>query len=72
VGIITVKTSGSLPNLSLTVTAQEGGHAFALYRAIDVLLNMMPDAIAMDHRLQDEGERPPISDFGKLPEGSKK
>jgi hypothetical protein len=71
-GMVSIKTSGSLPNLSLTITAQEGGHAFALQRAIDALLNMMPDAIILDHRLQDEGERPPISDFGKLPEGSKK
>lgn len=48
-------------------SAMEGGHAFALTRAIQFLLSQMQEAIMRDHQLHAEGEKPPKSDFGMLP-----
>ncbi len=64
-GIIEIKMFGSFPTNGMRSCAEEGGHAFAIHRAIEFLSSRLPDAIVLDHKLHDSGDRPPKSDFGK-------
>ena len=64
-GSITVQTAGSFPRQTIIQeTALQGGHAAAIGRIIRHLTEMLPEAIALDHKLHDEGDRPPSADFG--------
>ena len=64
-GKITVQIRGSFGTKpEANFSAEEGGHAYALTRAISYLLLQMDDAIKKDHALHDRDARPPRSDFG--------
>jgi hypothetical protein len=63
-GKISIQTAGSFPTDSVSISAEEGGHAFAIQRAIEWLNRRLPDAIRSDHRLHEGGNHPPISPFG--------
>lgn len=63
-GQVTIKLEGSFGTEEIQYTATEGGHAYALTRAIHWLVCRMSQAIKTDHRLHDQGTRPPESDFG--------
>ena len=69
-GQITIKIEGSFVDSGNTsehtFSAQEGGHAFALARAMALLHLGMDRAIRLDHSLHDKGEHPSKSDFGVL------
>ncbi len=65
-GMVRVQIDGSFSDrVDVTFPAEEGGHAFALTRAIETLVSHLPDAIRMDHSLAAEGEHPPCSPFGE-------
>ena len=64
-GQITIKTSGSFGDSEATYSAQEGGHAYALQRALFFILQKIAKAITLDHALHEAGDHPEISDFGK-------
>lgn len=68
-GQIVIQMQGSFPEakrgIQFTTSAEEGGHAFALSRAITYLNRQFPEAIRLDHQLQAKGEHPPQSDFGE-------
>ena len=67
-GKITIKVEGSFPETGTRVnSAESGGHAAALSRAIGVLNDLMPAAIALDHELQDRNQHPPGEPFGGNP-----
>lgn len=67
-GMITIQIKGSFGNKpDATFSAMEGGHAFAITRAIQHLVSQLQPAIMMDHQLARDGEKPPKSDFGMLP-----
>lgn len=67
-GMVAIQIRGSFGNKpNVTFSAMEGGHALALTRAIEYLTSQLPAAIQADHRLHDGGDRPPKSDYGKLP-----
>ena len=66
-GMIKVQIRGSFGNKpDAEYSAMEGGHAFALSRAIAYLASELPAAIALDHQLSRDGDKPPRSDFGRL------
>jgi hypothetical protein len=64
-GMVSVNTYGSFrPHRGRTFSAMHGGHAKAVAEAIAFLANtVMPEAIALDHELHEEGEKPEIG-FG--------
>ncbi len=63
--MISVKIEGSFGNLGTAeFSALEGGHAYALTRAISHLMLQMGPAIRKDHELHDRGDKPPASPFG--------
>jgi hypothetical protein len=67
-GTINIQIRGSFgakPDTSFS--AMEGGHAFAITRAIQYLLSQQQAAIMLDHQLHADGEKPPKSDFAMLP-----
>lgn len=68
-GQLTIQFAGSFRTKNgqkmFNTTALEGGHAAAIGRAIQFLSDQLPEAIAQDHALHDEGQRPPAADFGK-------
>jgi hypothetical protein len=67
-GRIRITTNGSFPEIGVfEVCAEQGGHAFALHRAIAYLNRQFPKAIQLDHQLQAKGEHPPEADFGETP-----
>jgi hypothetical protein len=67
-GMVTIDIRGSFGGQKHeTFSAMEGGHAFALTRAIQFLVSQMQEAIMRDHQLHNEGEKPPKSGFGMLP-----
>lgn len=67
-GIVRIEIAGSFGSPhSATFTALKGGHAFALQQAIQMLVRELPRAIQLDHELHAQGQKPPESDFGKLP-----
>lgn len=58
-GVLTITTDGSFPHRHKTFGAIDRGHAHAVAQAIRYLSEeVLPDAIAQDHRLHDEGARP--------------
>lgn len=64
-GILTIETTGSFNEKYETFSALQGGHADAVARAIEYLSGqVLPEAVQSDHKLHDEGERPPEKDFG--------
>ena len=66
-GMLTIKIEGSFTEqVGAKFCAEEGGHALAIQRAISFLTDQLPSAIQLDHKLHDDGDRPPVSDFGKL------
>jgi hypothetical protein len=66
-GMITIQIHGSFGiNAVESFSAEEGGHQFALTRAMQFLLSRMQVAIMTDHELARSGQRPPRSDFGML------
>ena len=64
-GQITIKTTGSFGDSEANYSAQEGGHAYALSRALFFILQKVAKAISLDHALHTGDEHPEISDFGK-------
>ncbi len=65
-GRIEIKTVGSFPLCATYIeSALAGGHAAALGRAIGYLTDMLPDAIAKDHKVHDDGHVPPDAPFGR-------
>ena len=65
-GMVTVSMRGSFSKMvNVEYCAEEGGHAFAISRAVADLLSVMPEAIQLDHELSRGGDKPPRSDFGK-------
>ncbi len=64
-GQITIKVEGTFGQAEATYSAQEGGHAYAISRAIYFLMALFSKAISLDHDLHSEGVHPDISDFGK-------
>lgn len=64
-GAIRIEMAGSFPVAKFDTSAEEGGHANAIQRAIRFLNDKLPAAIELDHKLHDSGDRPPKKDFGK-------
>lgn len=65
-GQLVINLTGSFGTRRATFSAMEGGHAGAVGRAIEYLSgDALPAAIVKDHKLHDEGDRPPNADFGK-------
>ncbi len=68
-GAIKIEMKGSFTrNGSFEASAQEGGHAFAIHRSIQYLLNELPAAIRKDHKQHAAGHTPPVSEFGRMPD----
>ena len=66
-GMVNVQIRGSFGNRpDAQYSAMEGGHAFAITRAIQYLADQLPFAIRLDHELARAGDRPPIADFGQF------
>lgn len=67
-GQITIKIEGSFVDSGQAseqvFSAEEGGHAYALARAMALLHLGMARAIKLDHELHEKGTHPPKSDFG--------
>lgn len=58
-GVISITTAGSFPAAEHRFSAQDHGHAHAVARAVAHLVDdVLPWAIAQDHRLQAEGAEP--------------
>lgn len=64
-GQLTIKMSGSFGVKQKTFSAMEGGHANAIANAIRYLSQELPGTIEQDHKLHDDGQRPPDADFGR-------
>jgi len=59
-GVLTISTRGSFETpKTVHFTAQTNGHAHAVAQAIQYLsTEVLPAAIAQDHKLQEEGASP--------------
>ena len=69
-GMIKIEMKGSfLEGGDFTVSAEEGGHALAIQRAMSWLNEKMGSAIRLDHSLQEAGTVPPVSPFGEIRKG---
>ena len=66
-GSIKITTAGSFGEGVIQFSAESGGHAKALSDAIKYLNDRLPEGIRLDHKLHDEGDRPPRGDFGYSP-----
>ena len=67
-GQVRIEIAGSFKDGGTVVfSAAEGGHAFALSRAMEWLLEKVPSAIRQDHESHQFGKFPPDSGFGKIP-----
>ena len=67
-GMVNITIQGSFGRpVNKTFSAEEGGHALAITRAIQTLIEELPNAIRVDHRLARMNEVPPKSDFGEVP-----
>ncbi len=68
-GSIKISIGGSFVDAiepdTFTCSAEEGGHANAISRALAFLNERLPCAIKADHRLHSEGEMPPRKPFGE-------
>jgi hypothetical protein len=76
-GMITVQLAGSFrkqdgfPTASSTFSAMTHGHADAVAKAIEYLSkDVLPAAIALDHRLQSQGCAPELGFDRSAKEGS--
>lgn len=64
-GQIHLEIMGSFPNPSKHMESAEiGGHAAAIGRMVEYLLQQLPTAIQKDHDLHMAGIKPPRADFG--------
>ena len=64
-GIVVVRIQGSFGfKEDRLFSAEQGGHATAISRAIKLLSDRLPEAIALDHKLHSEGVTPKLS-WGK-------
>lgn len=66
-GMIHLRLEGTFPADAIELSAENGGHANAIARAIAWLNDRLPAAIILDHKLHDAGKRPYLADFGKAP-----
>lgn len=58
-GLIRIETAGSFGNSRNEFSAIDNGHADAVAQAIEFLSKeVLPNAIAKDHRLHTEGQSP--------------
>lgn len=65
-GMIHITMKGSFYNTGeRSFSAEEGGHATGIQRAIAYLNGELLSAIKLDHSLHDTGDRPPKADFGR-------
>ena len=65
-GTVFVEVAGSFNDTTKkSFSAEEGGHAMALHRGIELLNSLLPGAIIQDHELDRARDRPPVADFGK-------
>jgi len=64
-GMITIKIEGSFPGKSeeKQFSAEQGGHAYALTRAIGFLFARMSPSIRVDHANHEKGSHP-TTNFG--------
>ena len=68
-GTVNVEVLGSFTKkLIVQYSVEEGGHAFAITRAISDLTEILPAAIALDHKLAKDNIVPSQSPFGTSPE----
>ena len=59
-GMIQVKTWGSFPSREKTLGPADQGHAILVAEMIEWLItDVLPEAIARDHRLHSQGNEPP-------------
>ena len=59
-GMIRIAIWGSFPEREKTFGPANNGHADLVAEAIEYLAEVvLPDAIALDHKLHDEGKVPP-------------
>jgi len=64
-GQIVIQMQGSFPKkINVIESAELGGHAAAIGRAIHALASALPAAIAKDHTLHENGEHPAKAHFG--------
>lgn len=72
-GQVRIEIAGSFKDAGTVVfSAEEGGHAFALQRALWFLVGKLPSAIRQDHESHTVGSFPPASSFGRLPQSQAK
>ena len=65
-GLITIKIEGSFgKNDEKVFSSEQGGHAYALTRAIGLLFARMSPAIRDDHANHEEGNNLPMTPFGR-------
>lgn len=64
--IVTVQGFSGTVSASVTFLAEQGGHAFAITRAIQYLAARQQVAIMMDCASAQRGEKPPSGEFGIL------
>lgn len=59
-GMIRLETWGSFPETSKTLGPANNGHADLVAEMIEYLAEkVLPDAIALDHKLHEQGNHPP-------------
>ncbi len=64
-GQVTIKFEGSFGTSEATYSAQEGGHAYAISRAMYFLMAFIAKAIKLDHDNHSRDCHPGISAFGE-------
>lgn len=65
-GLLSIHARGSFPDQARTFSAMEHGHAHAVAQAIEWLSSeVLPAAIAQDHRLHAEGATPSAGSFDR-------
>lgn len=64
-GNIKITVKGTFGSAEASYSAAEGGHAYAISRAIYFLMALFAKSIVLDHDLATQGVHPEISDFGK-------
>ena len=64
-GQVTVKFEGSFGTAEATYSAEEGGHAYAISRAMYFLMAVFSKAIKLDHDLHSRDCHPGKSAFGE-------
>ena len=65
-GELVIRTAGSFPyRVEFKTTARYGGHAAAIGRGINELTSMLPEAIALDHKLHNQKSLPDLAEWGQ-------